>query len=200
MNPVTLAPNNKESQSLARNCPCYGSRECTHKSRTLTDLAMSALPSEADIRASLRHDCFVPTTEVALIRSPRRYGSTWLRWSFGQPGLPQAFFVSREIVGPPRAQHGFEIGNTQHGVAAAEPWPSVLAPAVRPLHCSRRRHVIHVDSPDCPAVPLPPTTLLRHRGPGRNGNARSRPALLSPADPVGSGAWHARSARSPVPV
>ena len=32
------------------------------------DLAMSALPSEADIRAGLQDVCFVPTTEVALIR------------------------------------------------------------------------------------------------------------------------------------
>jgi len=32
-------------------------RACTHKSRTLTDLAMSALPQKADIRASFRHVC-----------------------------------------------------------------------------------------------------------------------------------------------
>jgi hypothetical protein len=39
-------------------------------------------------------------------------GRALLRWSFGQPGLPQSFFISREIVGPPRAQHGFKSGNT----------------------------------------------------------------------------------------
>ena len=40
-------------------------------------------------------------------------GEHWLRWSFGQPGLPQSFFVSREVFGTPiRAQHVFEIGNT----------------------------------------------------------------------------------------
>ena len=40
-------------------------------------------------------------------------GEHWLRWSFGQPGLPQSFFVSREVIGMPiRAQHVFEIGNT----------------------------------------------------------------------------------------
>ena len=34
------------------------------------------------------------------------------RWSFGQPGLPQSFFISREVFGMPiRAQHVFEIGN-----------------------------------------------------------------------------------------
>jgi hypothetical protein len=38
-------------------------RACTHKSRTLTDLAMSALPSEADIQASFRHVCFVPLAD-----------------------------------------------------------------------------------------------------------------------------------------
>jgi hypothetical protein len=31
--------------------------------------------------------------------------------SFGQPGSPQSFFISREIVSPPRAP-AFEIGNT----------------------------------------------------------------------------------------
>ena len=41
-------------------------RACTHKSRTLTDLAMSALPSEADIRASFRHVCLGPTSDIAL--------------------------------------------------------------------------------------------------------------------------------------
>ena len=28
-------------------------------------------------------------------------GETWLRWSFGQPGSPQSFFVSREVFGTP---------------------------------------------------------------------------------------------------
>jgi hypothetical protein len=47
-------------------------RACTHKSRTLTDLAMSALPSEADIRASFRHVCFGPISEMTrLIRIDR---------------------------------------------------------------------------------------------------------------------------------
>jgi hypothetical protein len=39
-------------------------RACTHKSRTLTDLAMSALPSEAEIRASFRHVCFGPLADM----------------------------------------------------------------------------------------------------------------------------------------
>src|SRR6476661_3576852 len=85
-------------------------------------------------------------------------------------------------------------------VVAAEPLPYVLAPAVRPLRCLRRRYVIQVESPDCPAMPLPPTMPLRHSGPGRNAHARSRLASPSSADQVGSGAWHARSARSPIPA
>src|SRR5713101_6725575 len=78
-------------------------------------------------------------------------------------------------------------------VAAAEPLPCVLAPAVRPLRCLRRPYVIQVDSPDCPAMPLPPTIPLRHSGPGRNVQTRSRFAFPLPADQVGSGAWHAGS-------
>jgi hypothetical protein len=42
-----------------------GTRAVTHKSGTLTDLAMSALPSEADIRASLQPVRFVPTRDIA---------------------------------------------------------------------------------------------------------------------------------------
>jgi hypothetical protein len=39
--------------------------------------------------------------------------STWLRWLFGQPGLPQSFFQSREVFGTPiRAPHVLESGNT----------------------------------------------------------------------------------------
>src|SRR6266851_1611702 len=85
-------------------------------------------------------------------------------------------------------------------VAAAEPLPYVLRPAVQPLHCSRRRYVILVDSPDCPAMPLQPMTQLRHSGPGRNVHARSRFGSRSFADRVGSGAWRARSARWPLPA
>src|ERR1700741_2535079 len=40
-------------------CPPSLTRACTRKSRTLTDLAMTGLPSEADIRASLRPACKV---------------------------------------------------------------------------------------------------------------------------------------------
>ena len=53
----------------------------------------------------------LPLAEV--IRSSSPPASTWLRWSFGQPGLPQSFFISREVFGTPiRAQHVFESGNT----------------------------------------------------------------------------------------
>jgi len=47
----------------------------------------------------------------SIISSQR--ASIFLRWSFGQPGLPQSFFQSREVFGPPkRGEHVFEIGNT----------------------------------------------------------------------------------------
>ena len=76
----------------------------------------------------------------------------------------------------------FERGTpSADSVAAAEPLPCVLAPAVRPLHCLRRRSVIQVDSPAYPAMPLPPTMLLRHSGPGRNVHARSRLVFLAQA-------------------
>ena len=40
-------------------------------------------------------------------------GRALLRWSFGQPGSPQSFFVSQKVFGPPeRTQHVFEGGNT----------------------------------------------------------------------------------------
>ena len=69
----------------------------------------------------------------SIISSQR--ASIFLRWSFGQPGLPQSFFISREIVGPPRAQHGFEIGNTQHGVQSPQPSHGLMC-LLRPSgHC-----------------------------------------------------------------
>src|SRR6202790_1107928 len=57
-----------------------------------------------------RHPQTFTLAEVIRSSSPR--ASTWLRWSFGQPGLPQSFFVSREVFGMPiRAHHVFEGGN-----------------------------------------------------------------------------------------
>jgi hypothetical protein len=41
-------------------------RACTHESGTPVSLAMSALPSEADIRVSLKHVCFVPAGDTPL--------------------------------------------------------------------------------------------------------------------------------------
>jgi hypothetical protein len=72
----------------------------------------SALYPRADIHRERRHVSKVPTTEVPLsITSLPR--ATWLRWSFGQPGLPQSFFQSRDVFGAPnRGQHVFKIGNT----------------------------------------------------------------------------------------
>ena len=67
---------------------------------------------------------------------PRRYGSIWLRWSFGQPGLPQSFFQSREVFGAPiRAQQVFESGNTQLGTELPQP-SHCLVCLLRPSgHC-----------------------------------------------------------------
>ncbi len=46
------------------------------------------------------------------IRSSSPRASTRLRWSFGQPGLPQSFFVSQKVFALPRARQVFEIGDT----------------------------------------------------------------------------------------
>jgi hypothetical protein len=75
-------------------------------------------------------------------------------------------------------------------LAAAEPPPFVLAPAVRPLRCLRRRYVIQLESPNCHAMPLPPRMPLRHSGPGRNVRVQSRCGYSS-ADQLDSGAWRA---------
>ena len=56
-----------------------------------------------------------PPGPVSMSKSANT-GSRLPLCSFGQPGSPQSFFVSREIVGPPRAQHGFEGGNTERGI------------------------------------------------------------------------------------
>jgi len=118
------------------------------------------------------------------IRSPRRNGRAPGCGAHSQPGLSQSFFISREVFGPPvRAQHVFKRKHVgRDSVASAEPLPYVPAPAVRPLRCLRRRYVIQVERPDCPAMPSSPTMLLRRSGPGKKVHARSRLALLSPAD------------------
>ena len=47
--------------------------------------------------------------------------------SFGKPGLPQSFLVSREVFGIPiRAQHVFEIGNAQRGIELPQPYHRFL--------------------------------------------------------------------------
>jgi hypothetical protein len=81
------------------------------------ECSMSAFPSTADLPQRSGHVSFVPLAEVALIRSLVVTGSTSMRRSFGQPGSPQSFFVSREVFGMSiRSQHVFEIGNTQRGI------------------------------------------------------------------------------------
>ena len=57
--------------------------------------------------------CHERTQKMDSIRPPRHYGSTWLRWSFRQPGLAQSLLESREVFGQPiRAHHVLEGGNT----------------------------------------------------------------------------------------
>src|SRR5258708_6072486 len=75
-----------------------GTGACTHKSRTLTDLAMSALPSEADIRASLQPVCFVP--EADSCSATRRYSITSSARASNEGGTvrPSALAVLRLIT------------------------------------------------------------------------------------------------------
>ena len=41
--------------------------------------------------------------------------------SFGEPGTPQCFFVSRDVFGTPiRSQHAFEVGNPQCRIELAQ--------------------------------------------------------------------------------
>jgi hypothetical protein len=56
----------------------------------------------ADFSWTSREVRNVAPAEVAL---PVPRASTQLRWSFGQPGLPQSFFESREIFGTPIRAH-----------------------------------------------------------------------------------------------
>ena len=57
------------------------------QSRRFDDVrATSALPLIADVRCEDQQVRKVPKTEVAY--SITSWASTWLRWSFGQPGLP----------------------------------------------------------------------------------------------------------------
>ena len=70
---------------------------------------------------------------------------------------------------PMGTQHVFKIGNTQRGdlVAAAEPLFYVPAPAVRPLHCLRRRCVAPDERLDIPEAVFRPKPKLRHNGPAK---------------------------------
>ena len=72
----------------------------------------SALPLSTDIVRSARHVQLCQQRKSRLFDHFVANGRALLRWSFGQPGLPQSFFVSREIFGPPRAHHVFKSGNT----------------------------------------------------------------------------------------
>jgi hypothetical protein len=62
-------------------------------------------------------------------------GEHWLRSSFGQPGLPQSFFMLREIVGPPRAYQVFESGNTQRWIELPQPSHCLLCLLRSSGHC-----------------------------------------------------------------
>src|SRR5260370_35525990 len=95
------------------------------------------MPPKADSSQTSHHVRFVPLAEVALIRSTRRdRATTWLRWSFGQPGLPQSFLVSREVFGMPiRANHVFETGNTQRGIELPQPSHCLMCFVQPSRHC-----------------------------------------------------------------
>ncbi len=74
-------------------------------------IAMSAFPPLATRQRTSPKVRFVPIAEV--IRSSSRQADHLAVMSFGQPGLPQSFLVSREVLGTPiRAQHVFESGNS----------------------------------------------------------------------------------------
>ena len=69
------------------------------------------------------------------INSPAT-GRAWLLWSFGQPGLPQSFFVSREVLGTAiRAQHVLESGNTQRGIQLPQPSHCLMCFVQPSGHC-----------------------------------------------------------------
>ena len=88
--------------------------EVGHFRTSLRQPARSASPPSTDIVSAAAHVRKVPTTEVAaLLDHLVATGEVpWLRWSFGQPGSPQSFFVSQKVGPPKRAQHVFESGNT----------------------------------------------------------------------------------------
>jgi hypothetical protein len=63
-------------------------------------------------RAEMSVMCHKRKSPLCSITSSPR-ASTWLRWSFGQPGSPQSFFfVSQKVFALPRAPHVLESGNT----------------------------------------------------------------------------------------
>src|SRR4051812_16653570 len=73
--------------------------------------AMSGLPPLATELRTSREVRKVPKAEVTSLFTSSPQLTIWP--SFGQPGLPQPFSVSRKIFGTPkRAQQVFEIGNT----------------------------------------------------------------------------------------
>src|SRR6266403_1228419 len=67
------------------------------------------------------------------------HASTWRRWSFGQPGFPQSFFVFPEVFGTPiRAPHIFESRNTLRGIELPQPSHRLVC-FLRPSgHCITR--------------------------------------------------------------
>jgi hypothetical protein len=101
----SLPSDNMMSQSARRSYPLGSS----------TDLVLF----ERDFRFhpvnrhhELGHPCPKSARSESCAHSIARV-STCLRWSFGHPGLPHSFLVSRGVLGTPiGAEHIFKIGNT----------------------------------------------------------------------------------------
>ena len=85
-----------------------------HEGTSAKPKSMSALALKAELTAAAWEISYGPTAEIAVIRC---HGVDRQRRSFRQPGLPQSFFVPQDVFGTSiRAQHFFEIRNTQRGV------------------------------------------------------------------------------------
>ena len=128
-------------------------------------------------------------------------GRTLAARSFGQPGLPQSFFVSREVFGSPKGPNtSLRVETRSTGLSCRSRASALCAcsgrPAIALLAAAMRMQVIVRIVLQCHCRPGCGFVIAAQEEMGMGGPAR----VLSPADQVGSGAWHARSARSPLPA
>ena len=98
-------------------CPERQPSNCAHHVRFGSFADMAARSVQVRFALKTGHRGRRPASPLRAISGSHSIlvaaGEHWLRWSFGQPGLPQSFLQSREVFGPPiRAQHVFESGNT----------------------------------------------------------------------------------------